>query len=84
MSEYIAYITRDDVEYEVSAELYDEGYGCHDSWEDTGPYFEIEKDPIFHKFYTEDDNGNEVVLTSEEVDQARRQMINYYWENNNV
>jgi len=81
MSDYTGYITRDGIEYEVSAELYDEGYGYHDSWEDTGPYFEVEKDPEFHKFYAEDDDGKEVMLTSEEVDLARHQLINQYWEN---
>jgi hypothetical protein len=84
MSDYIAYITRDGVEFEVSAELYDEGYGYHDAWADTGPYFEIEKDPEFYKFYAEDDNGDEVVLTSEEIDLARGQMIEQYWEKYDV
>lgn len=84
MSDYTAYITRDEVEYEVSAELYDEGYGYHDSWKDTGSHFEVEKDPEFHKFYAEDDDGERVVLSSEEISEATRQMINQYWENYDV
>lgn len=77
---YIAYITRDNVEYEVAAELYDEGCGYVDSWADTGRNFEIEKDPEFHKFYAEDDNGVEIVLTADELLSAKEQMVKSYWD----
>lgn len=76
---YTAYITRDDVEYEVTAELFDTGYAYVDSWADTGRSFEVEKDPDFYKYYTEDDDGNEVVLTDEEMTEAKRQMMEQYW-----
>lgn len=77
---YTAYITRDEVEYEVSAELYDEGYGYEDSWEDTGRNFEIEKDPVFHKFYAEDRDGVELVLSEDELKSITEQLVERYWD----
>lgn len=84
MTEYVAYFTRDDVEYEVTADLYDYGQGHWDSWEDTDRNFEIEKDPEFHKFECYNDNGDPVELTSDELKHVTEQMINCYWENENV
>ena len=78
---YTTYITRDNVEYEVTAKLYDEGCGYVDSWADTGRNFEIEKDPEFHKFYAEDDNGDELTLTENELMTAKSQMVESYWDN---
>jgi len=78
---HTAYISRDDIEYEVTAELFDNGYAYVDSWADTGRSFEVEKDPDFYKYYAEDDNGDEVVLTQEEMMEAKRQMTKQYWEN---
>lgn len=84
MTEYVAYFTRDDIEYEVTAELYDCGQGYWDSWEDTGRNFEIEKDPVFHKFECYDENGDPVELTADDIKHVTEQMINHYWENDNV
>ncbi len=77
---YRAYITRDNVEYEVSADLFDSGYAYVDSWADTGRSFEVEKDPDFYKYYAEDDNGDEILLTQEEMIEAKHQMIKQYWD----
>lgn len=77
---YTAYITRNEVEHEVTADLYDHGYGYYDRWEDTGISFEIEKDPKFHNFYSEDDNGVELCLTSDEIEIIVEQMKKQYWD----
>ena len=77
--DYRAYITRNDVEYEVTAELYAEGRIYKDSWSDCGTQFEVEKNPEFHKFYTEDDRGNGVTLSADEIVNATEQMIVQYW-----
>ena len=78
---YTAYITRDGIEYEVSAELYEGGLGYLDSWKDTGRNFEIEKDPIFHNFYVEDRDGVELILTSQELTLVNGQLIDRFWGN---
>lgn len=77
---YTAYIIRNDEEFEVTAEIFDEGYAYVDSWADTGRCFEVEKEPDFYKYYAEDDNGDELVLTREEMIEAKRQMTNQYWD----
>lgn len=77
---YTAYITRDGIEYEVSAELYEDGVSHTDSWKDTGRNFEIEKDPIFHEFYVEDRDGVELILTSQELTSVNGQLIERYWD----
>lgn len=77
---YTAYITRDDVEIEVTAEILDEGYAYVDSWADTGRSFEVEKEPDFYKYYAEYDNGEELILTRDEMMEAKRQMTNQYWD----
>ena len=77
---YTAYITRDGIEYEVSAELYEGGLGYLDSWKDTGRNFEIEKNPIFHEFYVEDRDGVELILTPHELISVNGQLIERYWD----
>lgn len=84
MTEFVACFVRDNVEYEVTAELYDYGRGYWDSWEDTDRNFEVEKDPEFHKFECYDDNGDPVKLSPGELDHIVQQMVNQYWENENV
>lgn len=77
---YTAYITRDEVEYEVSAELYEDGVSHTDSWQDTGSVCVIESHPIFHKFYVEDRDGVAMVLTARELESVIDQMIERYWD----
>lgn len=78
--DYRAYITRNDIEYEVTAELLDAGYAYVDSWADTGRSFEVEKDPDFYEYYAEDRNGDVLTLTQEEMMDAKYQMIKQYWD----
>lgn len=77
---YRAYIIRDGAEYEVTAELYDHGVTERDSWQDTGTVFEIMQDPVFYKFECNDEDGNPVILTAQEIETAINQMIAQYWE----
>lgn len=77
--DYRAYITRDDVEYEVTAKLYDHGRIYEDSWSDYGTQYEVEKNPEFHKFYAEDNCGKEMALTADEISDATEQMVAQYW-----
>lgn len=81
MTDYRGYIERNGEEFEVTAELYDEGYGYSDYWSDIGYSFEVEKEPTFKKFYAEDQDGNSFALTVEEISRATDQMIKQYWEN---
>lgn len=79
---YTTYITRDNKEYEVTAELYDEGEGYTEFCPDSGYYLEILKNPEFYKFYTEyDDSIEEFIFTPEEIQQATSQLIEQYWDN---
>lgn len=77
---YRAYFTRENTEYEVTADLYDHGEGYADEWEDTGRTFEITKEPKFYNFYAEDDNGDEVNLTQDEIEHVTEQMNKQYWD----
>lgn len=81
MTDYRGYIERNGEEFEVTAELYDEGYGYSDYWSDTGYSFEIEKEPTFNKFYAEDEDGKPLDLTEEEISRVTAQMREHYWEN---
>lgn len=76
-----AYIERYGVELEVTAELYDCGYGYNDSWSDTGSTYIVTHEPVFYKLYCEDDNGDDVLLTSEELETVKIQFIKQYWDN---
>jgi hypothetical protein len=76
-----AYIEREGVELEVTAELYDNGYGYDDKWADTGHTFVVTHEPLFWKHYCEDDNGNVVVLTAEEIEAVNARLIEQYWDN---
>ena len=78
---YRAYITRNDIEYEVTADLYDHGDGYYDEWEDTGRSFEVTKEPEFYNFYAEyDDSVEEFIFTPEEIEEATEQMKKQYWD----
>ena len=76
-----AYIDRDGFELEVTAELYDYGHGHYDKWSDTGVEFIVTQEPVFYKHYCEDDNGDEVQLTDEELETINAQLIKQYWDN---
>ena len=68
---YRAYFTRENTEYEVTADLYGHGEGHADVWGDTGRSFEITEEPKFYNFYAEDDNGYEIILTHCRANQSR-------------
>lgn len=78
---YTAYITRNEIEYEVSAELYEDGVSYADSWGDTGSTHIVESHPTFYKFYAEDHDGVSLDLTADELESAIDQMIQQYWNN---
>lgn len=79
---YTTYIARDNKEYEVSADLYDEGVGYTEYCPDSGYYLEIEKDPEFYNFYTEyDDSHEEFIFTPDEIKEATEKLIQQYWDN---
>lgn len=75
-----AYITRDGVEYEVSAKLYEHGEADEGVDDLGGMWMELVEDPVFIEFYGEDDDGVELVLTPKEMFNIEEQMIDQYWE----
>jgi hypothetical protein len=77
---YRAYISRNFTEYEVSAELYDEGTRIIDTWQDTGTCYIVDENPVFYKFVATDDFGIEFDITEEEMAEVIEQMQTQYWD----
>ena len=80
MSSETTYITRNSTEIEVSAKLEYPGAATWDYWEDTGYQFNLISDPTFCEFYAENDDGEEIVLTKQEIVDATTKLVDAYWE----
>lgn len=80
MPELRTYITRDGVEYEVTAELYYGGEYTLDE-DETGTDLVVEQDPQFHEIFCEDpETGCELELTEAEFEKINEQLVAQYWK----
>lgn len=80
MSNHRTYITRDGIEYEVTAELYADGEYTLEE-DEAGVDLVVEQDPQFDEIFCEDpETGCELELTEADFETIRDQLVVQYWK----